>query len=67
MELLFCEYENHNLEINKELEKNAGMLTTKFKESFWEIEDDIDTIFCFEKMKTYESFLEIRQNQEENL
>ena len=56
MELLFCEYENHNLEINKELEKNAGMLTTKFKESFWEIEDDIDTIFCFEKMKTYESF-----------
>ena len=56
MEILNCEYENHNLKIKKHEENEVGIIVSKFKDNlFFDLEEDIEKFYILENMKIYES------------
>jgi len=56
MEILNCQYENHKLEIREQDKtKDLGNLVVKIQENFYDIEDDMDSLYILENMKTYEA------------
>ena len=56
MEILNCQYENHKLEIREQDKtKDLGNLVVKIQENFFDIEDDMDSLYILENMKMYEA------------
>ena len=56
MEILNCQYENHKLEIREQDKtKDLGNLVVKIQENFFDKEDDMDSLYILENMKTYEA------------
>ena len=56
MEILNCQYANHQIFKRKEeyKEKDLGALIFKIQENFFDIEDDIDNLYNLENMKIYQ-------------
>ena len=54
MEILNCEYENHQFKINQP--KSVSDIIVNMKERFWDYEDQADKVYTLENMKMYESF-----------
>lgn len=56
MEILNCQYENHKLEIKEQDKtKDLANLVVKIQENFFDIEDDMDSLYILENMRMYEA------------
>ena len=54
MEILNCEYDNHEIKINQS--KNLSDIIVKIREAFWDYEEESDKVYSLENMKMYEVF-----------